>query len=503
MADIKGKINEIGAAVCKEDIGFLPTSNSTKPVHIANGLFRRCRGEECDISAVHEWVTSERRKSDTIISSEAIREKYADILIAGKNEEIDNIANVRFVLEEIFNQDKASFPTLENSVLNISSHWLIKKKVDSEALIDKFIFDILTQDIKGKQSAAIDLINDSLKDDSDDLTMLIKPIILHSDKISQSGISDRKEIDIDKIPLDASKVTIRNAFDNLARNMKAFGQNKNSLLVLQRMVNLASFSAVYYLMTVNCTKYSENTIPLLLDAGIGLNSIEHASEECLIAGKKSVEDFFVNSIRARLLQEIEKPDSNEVCLDYIAKMIITKANKSKKKFDPEEVRESLISFYSSFHADGNDPVQALARAIQLIIYTYVYPNNTPSDFCRALGARVGLVGPRGNAIKKKRLLANRFLLETLTLSALTEDELRFGIELRELGDKLREMYGIVLGVDVEKDYELLEKCNISQNTPGDLRGDLTINARAIAEMYISIRMAKKYADGVTIIEMEV
>lgn len=496
MAAIKDKIKLIGESVCKNDIGFLPTSNSTKPIHIANGLFRRCRGEICDISAVHEWVTSERRKVDNITSSEEIREKYAEILMNGKNEGIDDIANVRFVLEEIFNQDKASYPSLNDSVLNISSHWLIKKPVKSEALIDKFIFDILVQEIDGNRSEAIAMINDALKDDGDDLTKLIKPIILHSDKNNPDGISARKETEIEENDLDACKITIRKAFDHLANNMKVFKQNKNSLLVLQRMVNLASFSAVYYLTTVNSTKHSGKAIPLLLDAGVGLSSIEHASAECLIAMKKAVEDMFINSIEVMLLEEISRKDSNEACLEYIAQMSLDDKNEKAK------VREGLVSFYSSFYADGNEPIHALARALQLIVYTYIYPNNTPSDFCRALGARVGLVGPSGNAIKKKRLLANRFLLETLSLSVLDPVELREGLELRELGNKLRDVYGIVLGTDVEKDFSLLEESNISQNTPGDLRGDLTINARAIADMYISIRMAKKYADGVTIIEME-
>lgn len=495
MTTIRDKVRMIGEAVCKNDIGFLPTSNSTKPVHIANGLFRRCRGEACDISAVHEWITSERRKSDKITSSESIREKYEDILVDGEDTDVESIANARFILEEIFNQDKASYPDLGNSVLNISSHWLIKRHVRSEANIDKFIFDILTQDINKQKSNAIELINNALKDDNDDLTKIIKPIIIYSDKRIQGGISERREVEFDKRDLDACKLAIRTAFDNLAINMKAFGQSNNSLLVLQRMINLAGFSAVFYLMKINNIKHKGKEVPLLLDAGVGLNSIEYASGECLIAGKKAVEDLFVNSIKNMLQQEINKPNSDASCKEFISQMILDDKNEKAK------VREGLLSFYSSFYMDGDIPIQALARAIQLIVYTFIYPSNTPSDFCQALGARVGLVGPRGNT-KKKRFLANRFLLETLTLGAINKDELREGLELRELGNRLRDMYGIVLGTDVEKDYSLLEKSNISQNTPGDLRGDLSINARAIADMYISVRMAKKYADGVTIIEME-
>lgn len=56
------KINSLGDEVCRDFLEFTPTSNSTKPPHIANGLFRECTGEICDFRDVHEWIVSERRK---------------------------------------------------------------------------------------------------------------------------------------------------------------------------------------------------------------------------------------------------------------------------------------------------------------------------------------------------------------------------------------------------------------------------------------------------------
>ena len=495
------KIRDIGENICKQVIGFLPTSSSIKPLHIANGLFRRCLGECCDISAVHEWVTSERRKNDTILSSESIKRKYAAILYEGEQESVDNIANIRFVLEEIFDQDKAAYPSLKETVLSISSHWLVKGRVSSEADIDKFNYEILSQRIDSKKSKAIELIKIALKNDNDDLTRLIKPIIAHKIKSDASGKHyadvDERYSEYREFELDSCQRTIRKAFDNLASNMGLLGQSRNSLLVLQRMVNLASFSTIYYLIAANNTKHGGERIPLLLDSGIGLSSIEYASEECIIAVKKSVEGLFINSIQNQLSEEIAHKNSNKECEAYIENMML-----DEQKYKAE-VRKELKTLYSSFCSDGEIPIRALARALQFCIYTYVYPNCTPSDFCsRGLSVRLGLVGPGGNAVKKKRFLTNRFLLETLTLSAVTEDELREGLELRDLGNRLREMYNIVLGSDAELDYKLLEKSNISQNTPGDLRGELSLNARAIADMYISMRLANKYADGVTIIGWE-
>ena len=46
---------------------------------------------------------------------------------------------------------------------------------------------------------------------------------------------------------------------------------------------------------------------------------------------------------------------------------------------------------------GDLPIDALAKALQMALYTFTYSNNTPSDFCRVCGGRSGLVGPKGNA----------------------------------------------------------------------------------------------------------
>lgn len=51
------KLKQIGDTISNDYLGFIPTSNSTKPPHIANGLFRHCIGETCDTSDVHEWCS--------------------------------------------------------------------------------------------------------------------------------------------------------------------------------------------------------------------------------------------------------------------------------------------------------------------------------------------------------------------------------------------------------------------------------------------------------------
>ena len=128
-----------------------------------------------------------------------------------------------------------------------------------------------------------------------------------------------------------------------------------------------------------------------------------------------------------------------------------------------------------------------------------FSNNTPSDFCNVLGVKAGFVGPSGNAAKYKRLLINEFLLETLVLSVVDTASLDNGIELRELGDALRSSYNILIGTNTDIDFGILDAYGIADVTPENLRGELANNAKDIADMLISMGLARRYADGVTII----
>ena len=84
-------------------LGFTPTSNSTKPPHIANGLFRECTGEFWDTEMIHKWIVSEQK--DNATSSEQIIEEFKTILARKDLEKVNNVKKLRFLLNEIFNPD--------------------------------------------------------------------------------------------------------------------------------------------------------------------------------------------------------------------------------------------------------------------------------------------------------------------------------------------------------------------------------------------------------------
>lgn len=167
------------------------------------------------------------------------------------------------------------------------------------------------------------------------------------------------------------------------------------------------------------------------------------------------------------------------------------------------VRSTILQHIRANCHAGESPLLSTAKSLQFALYTYKYPNTTPSDFCNVLGTKAGFVGPTGNATKYKRFLINRFLLETIVLSVIDTQALLDGIEIRELGTVLRERYGIIIGTDTDMDYAFMDEYGIAKTTPEDLRGELSDNAKAIANMLISMGLAKRFADGVTLIGWEV
>ena len=487
MADT---LKRIGDKICKDDLGFNPTSNSTKPPHVANGLFRACIGETCDTRDVHEWVISDGRKD--AIPSEKIVEDYSNVFEKGTHEKASNVKQLRYFLGEIFNQDNTLYPQYEFSVMSISSHWMVKSRVNSEAYIGDFIFEILAKQLDGKRSPAITLLQEALSKDSDDLTKLIKPILTAPSEREKRSISGILYPEDSAIHWDACKARIRRGFDQLANNIISTGESKNSLLVLRRIVNFALFSTFIYLTQGNSANYGGYTPPVLLDAGTDLESIKKASEQAYTLAKKTVEDFFINSIDKILAEEISS-DTATACRRWIDGMVFSSTTRE------ESIKKAVKSYFDSFLGEERSPRLALSRALQIALYTFEYKNNSPSAFCRVLGVRCGLIGPRGNRANIKRYLINSFTLETVTLSALSKDDLEDGIELKELSEKLVSAYNILIGSDAETEYSILETYNIAQSTPGDLRGDLSINSQAIANTYISLGMGKRYADGVTLI----
>lgn len=357
------KLKQIGDTISNDYLGFIPTSNSTKPPHIANGLFRHCIGETCDTSDVHEWMFEDNAKNS--VSSEEILEKYEKLLQNGFQEKITDIKEFRFLLEEIFNQDNGAYAGPSNygfSVMTISSHWMVRGSVSSEGHIGEFLFKILAKQINGKRSPVISLVKRALENDSDDVTNIVKPIIAFPSDKEKRNVSGMDYLDDLNTSWDSCKQVIREGFDRLASNLEITGESKNSLLVLRRIVNYSIFATFLYLTRCNSAIYNGDNPPIVIDAGADLESIKKASEQAYTSAKKSVEDYYTNVIRHWLSDEIAT-DSTDACKAWIGGMSFSSQDRA------DTIRPALNSYFDSFCREESSAIVALSRALQIVLYT--------------------------------------------------------------------------------------------------------------------------------------
>lgn len=476
----------------KEFLGFNPSSNSTKPSHIANGLFRCVTNKEVDNNDLHKWLLYNTVKKTK--TSEYIVKEYSSILDKGEKTNPDMVTDLRKMITSVVNHDKTVYPSYDSSAYTVSSFWLIHPRVLAEARIGDFVFELLSKEINGKRSPALKLLHEALNNDHNDLTRILKPILtLVSDgeKIKASPISYPDDEDIH---WDSCKQTLRDGFDRLADNLVLTGEANNPLLVQERMVNFAGFCAYFYIANAVTSFKQSMFVPILIDANTGSKSMKRASEQSFTIAKKSVEDYFVECIKKIISKDIFKDtvDDCEAWIDHDLRFVTTE--------DDDKQRPAIKSYFKNFNTGEGSPIEALARAIQMALYTFKYINNSPSDFCRVLSVRFGLAGPKSETIKIKRYNIDSFTLETLSLSVLSKDNIREGINYKEFGKKFTTFYNILLGCEIGAEMAILQQFNISQNTPGDLRGDMVLNARAVADTLISLGHARRYADGVTFIK---
>lgn len=478
-------LKRIGDHICEDGfLGFAPTSNSTKPAHIANGLFRECTGWTCDTKDLNNWIIEEQKKNG--VSSQDIINNYREILAKGDKENETKIKEFRFLLNELFNPDKTAYPSDEFSTYNISSRWILKKRVSAEAGIGNFLYGIIAKVIDGKKSPMLTLIQKSMKNGNDDLTSLIKPIVTYPSNKEPCRQEDIAEIDI---KWDKCKQIIRSGYDRLAENMNITGECNNALLVDERVICFSCFAVFLYLINVNWAIYDGKKSPIFIDGGTEMESIKKASEKSFTFAKTSVEDFYINAIKTILKDEFDLKDSDSSCLDFLRDKIL----------GTDTETESIKKYYETFKSEEQSHISALSHALQLALYTFEYKNNSPSDFCRVIGVRSGIVGPKGNRAKIKRYIMKTFLLETLSLSVMSSEDLE-GIEMKGLCHKLCNSYNIMFGCDEETEFSNLEDINITKSTPGDLRGDMAYNYQKITDTFISLGLGHKFADGVTIIK---
>ena len=104
----------------------------------------------------------------------------------------------------------------------------------------------------------------------------------------------------------------------------------------------------------------------IAESGFGAQpeSIKKASEQSYTLAKKSVEDYFVNTIYKILKLEIADSSTTEACIKWIDEMVVSDSAKES------DIKTAVTSYFNSFIDEKDDPLLALSRALQIVLYTF-------------------------------------------------------------------------------------------------------------------------------------
>ncbi|MFC7366298.1 MULTISPECIES: hypothetical protein [Bhargavaea] len=455
-----------------EHIGYKPLSNGIKPVHIANGLFRYVLGEYYKLDALNKWA-KRFKDGKEIHSAQEIKEEFREILDDDMTEE--DINELRTYIGMLLNADKGAQPSVKYSALTMSSKTQVGGIVQNEFEMPVFLYRILNTPLENEISPVIRTIKDSLSDENDEISRFLS---LLTTKVESRSINDLDSLS----ELSGVELKIRESYDRLLLN--SMGENK--LLLLERLIIFGCFSILYHLGS-KILDYDDSISthnPIVLDANIGDETIQRASQESLLLTRINIESLY-----EKILENFfEKEGVIKTKEDVINAINEFSIEVKEENVNPHKELEEL---FSGYYQQTGRLLESFARAIRIIMYTRVLKTDDPPKTYVSLAKRINLVFGRS----KKRFISDPNILEILILAALNKGE---NLTLSEFGQRIWDEFGIIIGANPEKDVDILRKYNISENTPGDLHNSLSINSDGISEMYISMGYAKKYADGVII-----
>lgn len=467
-------------------IGYRPISNRIKPVHIANGLFRKVLQEEYSLETINTWA-KRFKKGKEIHSAEDIKESFASILDEDMTN--DEINELRGYIEMLLDADRAVTPELKYSTLTITNKSHVGSEVQNEFKIPQFLYRILKTEVDGIESPAITAITELLNDESDEISKFVSPLISSTE--SKKIDSPRQFFE----KLDGVELQIRKGIDLLTENSK---DKTNKLAFLQRITTFSCFSILYHLsskiLDLNYMDLPNQRIPLVLDANFDNDTIKIASQESLLLMKLNIEGYYEKVLETVITENYSLNTKQDV-LDHIEEFSFPTKEKKKPLSKPlNNPHDEMKNLFLGYFNQSNNLIESYARSIRIMMFSRVINTSDPAESYTSLGTKIGLIFGR----TKKRFVPTPEILEIILLSLLKQID---SLTLSELGERIWENYGIIIGANPEEDFERLKSWGITEHIPGDLYYSFSQNADFISETFISMGYAKRYADGVIIFSL--
>lgn len=479
-------------------LGYAPNSSSIKPVHIANGLSRAALGEYCDPTilnrALNRWVKAQERHSTEDLTLDA-GDRLGELATAKNRPQLNEL---RQLLRGVLDADGAVYDKNENCSYTLTHRSHVTRDHNDRGAGD-FLFRLLATDLGDGPGPALALLRDLLSDDSDEISVMVAPLTSGEEPRGYDGadgdapesLKTRSTGDGRKTFRSAVVREIRRGFDTLAAFERSRGSKLHSL---RRLVSFSTFSLFLHVINRSLDYEDGRSLqarrpPLLLDfVQGGWSPVAVASHATYNLACKSVERMIAHGLRSAFEAEHGDRWTTRQVEAFIDEVELRGPDRAQQR-----KRRHFLEVFRSYASGGHSVSDAFNLAVVDVMLEEL--SGTPIDYVRALGVRGGLLAPRGQRAVKKRYAPSPELIEVLLAATLGADE---EVQLEQLADRWWEQYGILTGAR-PVDAKELSRFSILDAT----KENLAANGEALRCALIDIGYARRYADGVTVIRLNV
>ncbi len=462
--------------------GYLPTSSSTKPAHIANGWFRCVLGKRYDPALLNQTVVHWTQNGE-VNPSERILADHPSVF-----DSFQQVTRRRDFAE--FRSDLRMLVSPAGGAVNKgnrhSSYNITCERHLTEDYNDRsvgaFLYHLIATDLGKGRSPAYDLLCEILRNPRDEVTAVTAPLIAGAESADVAMGSYAADSVFRKRSgqfVSRTLQQLRLGFDNLAAFEHSYG---GGLDALRRMVAFGVFAVLLHMKNRRAELAGETASPLLVYfAERQRTTAYQASHYTYNLVRQGLEQLYTDCFRAWLEPRVGTRPSAKKCEQFVAEAEFGRENDRR--------RAQLLRTYRSFATQmgGRD---ALAEALRECIFREL--SGTPIDFYRSLGVRIGILRPAGNSAVRKYYTLEGVLLEAVLASILPSGQITF----RELLDELFLRYGLVSG-GRNDDVEILMRAGIGHATVQYLK----VNASVFRQQLLSLGWARQFADGVLVVQV--
>ena len=481
-------IEEARERIEEQYIGFSPSTNSVKPVHIANGLFRAVVGTTANTSLLNRFVFSQKNNGQ-IPRGHELEKIYALLRDEDHLDEYDvkeaDIARLRMLLKKVVGADGAVFTDGMESYSAGNIGFISRDRIGQDG------GELIAEWLNQNKSPLRDNIEATLRLSDDSITLLAAPLLSTELQEWVPSRFDYSRVFFLNRPVPATATALLNGLIEASKCLSLhLSSHPNKLFRLRLAVLFSSFTLVRHLANMevyNVTKTRDAVLPFLLDfSERGTEPVARASAMTYTLVCQSVARFYAWAFGKYLNKYYSFDELRREGTPVYKKGTIKKAADIKSEL--KEIWKLAIKEAKN----DKHPFTVCGQALYDMMA--LQASGHPIGYLRNLGHRSGLLYPPVNTQPTKRFLPEHDMLETLLRGAVKPGEV---IDLPTLQSRFWERYGLIIGGRPEDEQKLLE-FDIYQAD----NNSLVENRNRFANLLDRLGFATLLADGVLQVKME-